>query len=327
MIWKNLTLSNVIYYEDASLNLDHVGLTLVQGRNLNASVKDRRNGAGKSLLFSPISHLKFGDPVGATRKFKHSLLDQPNSHLEYEFELNDKSYIVEKFRKGSSIKYQITIDGEPQDPRTPTIAEQMIQQLIPYNEEEFYTTQYLDSRRASVLLTGTNAHRHTYFSDLFRLNNFDELRRYFQTELTDLKGQTERRQVLIETMAPLTWVRKFNYDQAVLTSAALTKSSQELEQDIEKTNRDITDRELFEQHGHLLKVKYDAPLHRHLKKMRRQLDQYEAQQRLLENHTRLVEKFERELKVATSAIDMDGVSSEDDLIEKVGQVITSYEKV
>ena len=124
----------------------------------------------------------------------------------------------------------------------------------------------------------------------------------------------------------LTWVRKFNYDQAVLTSAALTKSSQELEQDIEKTNRDITDRELFEQHGHLLKVKYDAPLHRHLKKMRRQLDQYEAQQRLLENHTRLVEKFERELKVATSAIDMDGVSSEDDLIEKVGQVITSYEK-
>lgn len=326
MIWRKLSLSNVVYYEQAELDLDYVGLTVVQGHNRNASVKNRRNGAGKSLLFSPISHLKFGDPVGATRKFKHSLLDQTNSRIAYEFELNEKSYVIEKFRKGQSVKYQISIDGEPQDPRTPTIAEQIIQQLIPYNEEEFYTTQYLDSRRASVLLTGTAAHRHNYFSDLFRLNNFDELRRYFQTELTDLKSQTERRQALIETMAPLTWVRKFNYDQAVQSRSTLRKKIQSIEKDIEQTNRKIIDRELFDQHGHLLDVKYDASRHKALKKMRRQLDQYEAQQPLISKHRKDVERFERELKTATSAIDTTGVDNENDLIEKVWQVIETYEK-
>ena len=60
--FKQVDLKQVVYYEEATLDLDRRGITVIMGQNLNANVKDRANGAGKTLLVSPIAHLKFGDP-------------------------------------------------------------------------------------------------------------------------------------------------------------------------------------------------------------------------------------------------------------------------
>ena len=153
--FKSISLTNIIYYKQAELNLDRSGTTVIMGLNKNSHDKDRRNGSGKSLLLSPLPHLKYSHPSAKhPRTQKHSLFVRDNSRIEWSFSKEDDHYIVSKSRgKSSTIKWQITKNGTDTNPRTAAIAESIIDELIPMSEEEFYTTVNLDSRRPSSITT------------------------------------------------------------------------------------------------------------------------------------------------------------------------------
>lgn len=156
--FRSIALTNIIYYRHAELDLDHAGTTVIMGLNKNSHDKDRRNGSGKSLLLSPLPHLKYSHPSAKhPRTEKHSLFARDNSRIEWSFSKEDDDFVITKSRgKTSSVKWQIAKNKEELNPRTSAIAESIIDELIPMSEEEFYSTVYLDSRRPSPILHGTN---------------------------------------------------------------------------------------------------------------------------------------------------------------------------
>ena len=207
--FRSVSLTDVVYYQFAELNLDYNGITVVMGHNRNTSAEGvRRNGAGKSLLLSPLSHLKYSTPTGLSGKsIRNDLLDKPTSSLKWRMSVGSDTYDIEKARKGKSARYQILRNDEDMQCGTIASAEAVIADIFPLSEEEFYSTVYLDSRRPSTVLYGTPIQRQTYLADLFQLHGFAEMRAHFQSRVSELRETRARSKALKEQLsndAPLT---------------------------------------------------------------------------------------------------------------------------
>ena len=200
--FRRLHLRDVIYFREASLDLDRNGITAITGLNLNAKRAERRNGAGKSLLVAGLPHLFHGSPIGLpTSLARHSLLHNPNSSITLELNDGEHDWAVTKAKAGkSSIKWSIERDGIDMAPRTATLAEEMVAGLLPAGADEFFSTVFLDSRRASTLLTGTPAARQSHLADLFQLDGYDAARRWFMDRLRGLKDKEASRHALLDSI-------------------------------------------------------------------------------------------------------------------------------
>lgn len=244
-----LSLENIVYYKNARLQLDKKGLTVIMGLNKNAvSMSKRRNGAGKTLLISPIANLKHGDPAGSSRRVtKHTMLDNPGSSIEIAFQTDAGVYQIRKFRKGKDVRYQIVHDDVDIEARTNPIAEALIDNLIPFNEDEFFTTVYLDSRRLSALQFGTPTSRQTYLVGLFRLNEFDAVKSLFADQLEDMKDAKAKRGAYQESMGDVLWAKAFDLDAATEELAALRVRHETIKTSLRKLARQAKQRHTFEQ--------------------------------------------------------------------------------
>ena len=104
--YKSLKLHNYVLFNDAELDLDYAGLTVINGINYNA-LKDgsKSNGSGKSLLSSAIPNLWFGaNPTimaAKTRTTKDAFY-RKDASLELGFGINESTYLVRKYIKGKS---------------------------------------------------------------------------------------------------------------------------------------------------------------------------------------------------------------------------------
>jgi len=257
--FKSVYLDNIIYYKRAKLDLDYNGTTIILGENKNSTARGRRNGAGKSLLVSTIPHIRYGEPTGHN-KAKHSLLSNSNSAIRWVFEQQGFEWDIVKARKGKSVKWSIMKDGQDQEPRTATIAESIIKEIIPLNDEEFYTTVYLDSRRMNILTSGTASQRHKYFTDLFRLYDFDSLKNYFTNKLKDLDKYSAKKDAYDDILEELDWVKSFNVDEVQTEIDSNKRRIQSLDVKIQKANREIHTRTLYDKHHDKLldSKKFDA---------------------------------------------------------------------
>ena len=200
--FKSIDLLDIVYFRDARLDLDWKGTTFVTGLNRNASASERRNGCGKSLLLSPLPHLAFGDPTGLSKNLaRHSLLDGKDSRITWNLEADGVEWRISKARRGGRMDWSIHRDGEDVNPHTATIAEKLVADLMPFNEEEFYSLVYLDSRRPSPLLAGSAAARQSYLSNLLRINEFDRVREYVKERLDELGQAAAKRDALASTLS------------------------------------------------------------------------------------------------------------------------------
>ena len=187
LTFKSIQLDNVVYFDHAELDLDWHGTTFVSGINRNAKADDRRNGVGKSLLLSPLAHLAFGDPTGLSRTLsRHSLLTEKDSRIEWTLGAQDSDWTIAKQRRGKRIEWSVLRDGVDLEPRTATVAEELVAGLLPFSEEEFYSLVYLDSRRASSLLSGSSSARQNYLVGLLRIDEFDRIREYVKGQLAGM---------------------------------------------------------------------------------------------------------------------------------------------
>lgn len=182
-------------YRNVVVPLDKVGTTIVKGRNLNASLSGRANGAGKTLLVSPIQHFKYNT--------KQKSLFTSGSSIRLDVEVDGHEYNFIKSMPKTSVKYDIIKDGVNVEARTSSIAENLIHDILPQTEEEFYAFTYLDSRRPNDLQFGTPTARLNFFSNIFRLEDFDIVRTKISERIKELSHKTSERSVYASQLSEI----------------------------------------------------------------------------------------------------------------------------
>lgn len=208
-----LTVKNLVYYDHAEIDLGYEGVTYLSGRNLSSTLKGRNNGSGKSLLISPVANLLksvLPSHEKNARALKHSMF-RTGTEVSLQLGVGERVYHINKAMPKSSIKWDILEDGTPMNHPTATKAEDFVASLCPLNEQEFFSTVYLDSRRPNTMHVGTASERFNYFSDLFRLHDYDNIKKYFSTRIKELEEARIKRDVLTEQMAKYSYTETFEY--------------------------------------------------------------------------------------------------------------------
>ena len=207
--YRSLSLQNWVLFNKTQLKLDTPGLTVIGGAN-HTRKGIRSNGAGKSLLLSSIPTLWYGSgpTILATKsRARRDAFYRKGSNLNLHFDIDNTKYSISKYIQGQSLRYDVHKNGEPLEFTTARAAEEWMASFA-ITEEQFYTTVYMDSRRPVLTMLGQGSQRFQFFSDLFRLESFDNIRMALETgkaairderavlvaqeqELSELKGTIE----------------------------------------------------------------------------------------------------------------------------------------
>lgn len=279
-------LTNIVYYPSASFNFGQQGISYITGVNENGSVEDYRNGTGKSLLIQALSHLKFPDSLGNTRAKNYGALFSSTSEITWHYSVGNAAYQVTE--RGSGKRYEVLLDGDDQKPRTPTIAQSVIDRSIDLTEEEFYTYVYLDSRRNSVFQSGTPATRHSYFTNLFRLNEIDVIGAQLRKYQGVLAGTQRERDLRADDLAALGSIADVDSLESAIRSARrrLAKTARLVKAD----SNLVEDKRLAERYGaDLEKAKdHDEKAWRRARALDEQWRDYTAALRAQRSNARLL---------------------------------------
>lgn len=108
IILKNLTIKNFQSIGNATqaINLNHPGLTLILGNNLDLGGEGSRNGTGKTTLLNALSFCLFGDAL--TNIKRDNLINKTNQKqmsVSCEFEVDGKTYKIERGRKPNYFRF------------------------------------------------------------------------------------------------------------------------------------------------------------------------------------------------------------------------------
>lgn len=191
-------LKNVAYFKDVAFKFKP-GISFVYGKNLNARRSGASNGAGKSSLFLSLYHiLGFDIPVVRGKAAVRSTFTKGSqSHLS--IIKNNHKWV---FRKKPGA-FDITKDGKNIKIRTPTLAAERVAKMFDISEDEFYTLVFLDSGRPHTFQAGTVAQRFAFFTEMFRLDDMDNIRRWVKTKISELNTANNDRSRLEEEKSEL----------------------------------------------------------------------------------------------------------------------------
>lgn len=193
---KSLKVKNYICFKEATLPLDRIGITKVTGKNLDSNTKlapagDDTNAVGKTALLSGIPQLVFAsNPMtqDIKTKAKKDAFKTKGASIELEVEPKDnKVYTLQKLSKGKSTQFAIHKGAENTNVRTQAYPEEKIRQMFDMTEDEFYTLWFISSSKPSRIQYGSAASRLQFFTNFFRLNNYDEVRKIFNGMLRKAK--------------------------------------------------------------------------------------------------------------------------------------------
>lgn len=180
----SFSLKDIVLYKDANFKFTP-GVTFVQAVNLNRPGRNS-NYSGKSLLFTSLVNAMINTEPLITknaRTLQKDIFSSKKSQVSIQLSKAKRSFNIIKSRTATRIEK----DGRDQKLRTAALATEYVQKLIPVNEEEFFTLYYIDSRRPSNFQFGTSASRFEFFTNLFRLEDLDEARKWLRQELSSLK--------------------------------------------------------------------------------------------------------------------------------------------
>lgn len=265
--YRSIRLEGIAYFDEAELDLDWSGTTFVAGINRNSKSPGRRNGVGKSLLLYPLAHLAFGDPAGLPRSLvRHALLTGPGSSLTWELSARGHDWTIVKRRvrgRTGRVEWSVSRDGSDLKVRTSTAAEKLVSRLLPFNEEEFRTLVYIDSRMPSPLLAGSSAARQNHLAGLLRVDEFDKVRELVRDRLADLDGLAARRDALSDAVSDL---GSPDPDRAKRMWARARKALDLAKSERDDLRRRLAARVLYETHREDLELsrEFDPAEHRRL---------------------------------------------------------------
>ena len=190
--FTNLSLRNFILFQNAELDLDYEGVTVVTGKNEDNKMLGAAgsNASGKSLLLRSIPSILYGSsPVITENKRSHKKAHMTDgTRAVLSFSTDDEVVDIRKEMKSSKIVYSFKRSDQIETPRTQAIAEEMLEETFPLTEEEFYATVYLDRDRPNILQFGTPAKKFQAISDLFNLDVYDEVRVYLNSKALEMRS-------------------------------------------------------------------------------------------------------------------------------------------
>lgn len=193
--FNSARVKRVVYFKDSQASLNSNPLTFIRGVNLDADPADPTgNGAGKSLFFGSIPTVMYASPPTATKKkAKKEILSKGSEIIIDCVGADGHHYVVTQ----TPSKYTIFKNGEDMQIRTVPLAEEYIRtHIFPLSEVEYYTHGFISTLRPYLMRSDSDSNRLEHFSQIFQLNNYEELRGYFSKKLRTIKDNEIRMSVL-----------------------------------------------------------------------------------------------------------------------------------
>lgn len=183
----NVELDNVVLFKKVRLDITRHPFTVISGLNLDSRISsETSNGSGKSLLLSSIPNLRYEATPLAQTKSKKDMLTTAASRIKMAFVGNDnKPYSITQ----TSSKFVIEEDGKDIESRTIPLQKAKIAEIFPITEDEFYSYVYLQSQRNLDFQVDKPAARLQYITSIFRLDVYDQLKKYFTKKLGEIKNK------------------------------------------------------------------------------------------------------------------------------------------
>ncbi len=112
-----------------------------------------------------------------------------DSNSEFGLTVIDKknSYTFSKHANKKTYNYKMLTNGKDSKVRTKAYTEEKIKKIFDYSEDEFYSIVFVDSRRTAKLQLGSPTQRIEFFTNLFRLNDYDSVRKIFNSKLAEAR--------------------------------------------------------------------------------------------------------------------------------------------
>jgi len=192
---EKIALKNIVVHKDTSIELEP-GITVIRGDN----------GSGKSLLFNTLPNVFDGAVPLSKKKDAKGIHTSDESAIGIKYKFNNKQYrVVQKNKKGS-LSYDIEEDGNNLNPRTVSIAKEMLDNIFPISNAQYYSLVHITSYRPSVLLYGTGPQRKEFFEELFHLNISEYVLDKIKDKFNNLKRSRDEKEILTEQLNELTYI-------------------------------------------------------------------------------------------------------------------------
>lgn len=188
LVCKKLTFEHVASYQKGELDIQAHPFVVVTGLNRDSVIsKKQNNGAGKSLLFSMIPKLLYEQTPLAKQKSRTK-----DGFISLELDIGQTSYTFTQKPKG----YTILQDNEDLHVRPLAAQRQKIAELVPLTQEEWYSYVYLQSQKPSDFQHGSPVSRMAYLTSVWKLDDYDTMRRVIEKRLDDFKMEAAEVNVL-----------------------------------------------------------------------------------------------------------------------------------
>lgn len=176
--------NGVVSYKEGKMDFtDNCGFVVVSGHNKDSLIaKNTNNGAGKSVLFGMLANVRYEQmPLADTKK--KNRIHSKGSNIALEINNLGHKWLIEQSGSG----YKISRDGEDLKVRGQAGQRAQIEQILPLTDDEWYSYVHLQSQKKLDFLYGTPRARMTYITDVWRLDQFDVLRRHFDKLVDEVK--------------------------------------------------------------------------------------------------------------------------------------------
>jgi len=200
-VYKSLTVKDIPFFKDATLDLATPGLTVILGLNTNDPAKHastNSNFVGKSLLLSQIPDIVFRDGLAGKAKDKAK-----RGERVLELDTDEGAHVIRHYYKGATEYLQITRNGEDITPASQVAQRELAERLIGRDQMSYQVLDYLDNTKPHPLRVGDTGQRRVFFTKFFQLAAADHMKRLVDAEKDTLKQDGARRAELLEQLATL----------------------------------------------------------------------------------------------------------------------------
>ena len=196
--FNKFQIADAPFYKRASFDFTENAVTAVTGRNLNTGSS---NAAGKTLFFQYLRDFIFGTDVQQDRtrdgKWAFSWTTAKGSYHAVRTARNGKESLTVKEKLTGATAW---VDMGIREIRT---AREFIRDSIGYNEEEFDSLVFLDTR-PHPLISGNTAARKNFFTKFFRLDQQDDIGKLVNAKLAEItKLRVEHDTLVVERKAAI----------------------------------------------------------------------------------------------------------------------------
>lgn len=202
---NGFAVKDVLTFQDTSIEIgtEH-GLYVIRGQNKDSRMVGNTNAVGKSRLFAGIPTVLYEtDPLSLKKRNKKEILKGKSSCMSlditnhsgqrYLFEQMPNNYVVHIANKNGEF---VNVNEAGKAVKL-DVARTHLDKAFPISESLFYSTCFISDQRNCQFLKATPRDRLNFITDIFGLDVYDQLRKYFTKKL----GEVAKAEIEYQTLA------------------------------------------------------------------------------------------------------------------------------